>query len=37
MEGHIAPLEAIIGVEVAARAYNQAGHRLAKTVAAAKI
>ena len=33
---HIAPLEAILGVEAAAREYSQAGHRLDKTVAAAK-
>lgn len=33
---HIAPSEAILGVEAAAREYRQAGHRLDKTVAAAK-
>jgi len=33
---HIAPSEAIVGVEAAAREYTQAGHRLDKTVAAAK-
>lgn len=33
---HIAPSEAILGVESAAREYSQAGHRLDKTVAAAK-
>jgi hypothetical protein len=33
---HIAPSEAVLGVEAAAREYNQAGHRLDKTVAAAK-
>lgn len=33
---HIAPSEAILGVEAAAREYSQAGHRLDKTVAAAK-
>ncbi|MDE8670984.1 hypothetical protein PY310_20695 [Pseudarthrobacter sp. H3Y2-7] len=33
---HIAPSEAILGVEAAAREYNQAGRRLDKTVAAAK-
>ncbi|MCI9872774.1 hypothetical protein [Arthrobacter humicola] len=33
---HLAPLEAVAGVKAAAREYNQAGHRLDKTVAAAK-
>lgn len=33
---HIAPSEAILGVEAAAREYSQAGQRLDKTVAAAK-
>ncbi|TAP39064.1 hypothetical protein [Arthrobacter sp. S39] len=33
---HIAPSEAVLGVEAAAREYTQAGHRLDKTVAAAK-
>ena len=33
---HIAPSEAILGVEAAAREHRQAGHRLDKTVAAAK-
>jgi hypothetical protein len=33
---HIIPSGAIVGMEAAARAYNQAGHRLDKTVAAAK-
>ena len=33
---HLAPLDAVAGVEAAAREYNQAGHRLDKTVAAAK-
>ena len=33
---HLAPSEAILGVEAAAREYNQAGHRLDKTVTAAK-
>lgn len=33
---HIAPSEAILGVEAAAREYNQAGRRLDQTVAAAK-
>ena len=35
-KAHLAPLEAVAGVEAAAREYNQAGHRLDKTVAAAK-
>jgi len=35
-EAHIAPLEAVAGVQAAAREYNQAGRRLDKTVAAAK-
>lgn len=35
-KAHIAPSEALLGLEAAAREYNQAGHRLAKTVAAAK-
>jgi hypothetical protein len=35
-KAHIAPSDSIVGVEVAAREYNQAGHRLDKTVAAAK-
>ncbi|MFE4227071.1 hypothetical protein ACFRJ8_04175 [Arthrobacter sp. NPDC056886] len=29
---HLAPLEAVAGVKAAAREYNQAGHRLDKTV-----
>ncbi|UOD83350.1 hypothetical protein [Paenarthrobacter ureafaciens] len=33
---HIAPSEAIPGVEAAAREHRQASHRLDKTVAAAK-
>ncbi len=33
---HITPSEAILGVEAAAREHRQAGHRLDKTVAAAK-
>ena len=33
---HIAPFEAILGVEAAARAHRRAGHRLDKAVAAAK-
>ena len=33
---HIAPSEAILGVEAAAKEHRQAGHRLDKTVAAAK-
>jgi hypothetical protein len=33
---HIAPSEAVLGVEAAAREYNQTGHRLDKTVAAAR-
>lgn len=33
---HIAPSEAVLGVEAAAREYSRAGHRLDKTVAAAK-
>ncbi|NWL12313.1 hypothetical protein DM793_13615 [Paenarthrobacter nitroguajacolicus] len=33
---HIAPSEAILGIEAAAREHRQAGHRLDKTVAAAK-
>lgn len=33
---HLAPLEAVAGVKAASREYNQAGHRLDKTVAAAK-
>lgn len=35
-KAHIAPSEAVAGVEAAAREYNQAGRRLDKTVAAAK-
>lgn len=35
-KAHIAPSEAVLGVEAAAREYHQAGHRLDKTVAAAK-
>ena len=35
-KAHVAPSEAILGVEAAAREYHQAGHRLDKTVAAAK-
>lgn len=35
-KAHLAPLEAVTGVEAAAREYNQAGRRLDKTVAAAK-
>lgn len=35
-KAHLAPLEAVAGVEAAAREYTQAGHRLDKTVAAAK-
>jgi hypothetical protein len=35
-KAHIAPSEAILGVEAAAREYSQAGQRLDKTVAAAK-
>lgn len=35
-KAHLAPLEAVAGVEAAAREYHQAGHRLDKTVAAAK-
>ena len=35
-KAHLGPLEAVAGVEAAAREYNQAGHRLDKTVAAAK-
>ncbi|MDD1478694.1 hypothetical protein [Arthrobacter sp. H16F315] len=35
-KAHLAPLEAVAGVEAAAHEYNQAGHRLDKTVAAAK-
>ena len=35
-KAHIAPSEAILGVEAAAREYAQAGQRLDKTVAAAK-
>ncbi|MFF1254920.1 hypothetical protein ACFVYC_20830 [Pseudarthrobacter sp. NPDC058329] len=35
-KAHIAPTEAILGVEAAAREYSQAGNRLNKTVAAAK-
>jgi hypothetical protein len=35
-KAHIGPSEALLGVEAAAREYNQAGHRLDKTVAAAK-
>jgi hypothetical protein len=35
-KAHLAPLEAVAGVEAAAREYNQAGQRLDKTVAAAK-
>ncbi|MDN4645486.1 hypothetical protein [Arthrobacter sp. PsM3] len=35
-KAHIAPSEAVLGVEAAAREYTQAGHRLDKTVAAAK-
>ncbi|MGO4591029.1 hypothetical protein [Paenarthrobacter sp. 2TAF44] len=31
---HIAPSEAILGVEAAAKEHRQAGHRLDKTVAA---
>ena len=33
-KAHIAPSEAVLGVEAAAREYNQAGHRLDKTAAA---
>ena len=33
---HIAPSEAILGVEAAAKEHRQAGHRLDKTVEAAK-
>ncbi|RAM37254.1 AsnC family protein [Arthrobacter globiformis] len=33
---HVAPSEALLGLEAAARDYNRAGRRLAKTVAAAK-
>jgi hypothetical protein len=35
-KAHIAPPEALRGLEAAAREYNRAGRRLAKTVAAAK-
>jgi hypothetical protein len=35
-KAHLAPLDAVAGVEAAAREYNRAGHRLDKTVAAAK-
>lgn len=35
-KAHIAPSEALLGLEAAAREYNRAGQRLAKTVAAAK-
>ncbi|MGO4230901.1 hypothetical protein AB4Y72_18815 [Arthrobacter sp. YAF34] len=35
-KAHLAPLEVVAGVEAAAREYTQAGHRLDKTVAAAK-
>lgn len=35
-KAHIAPSEAVLGVEAAAREYAQAAHRLDKTVAAAK-
>jgi hypothetical protein len=35
-KAHIAPPEALLNLEAAAREYNRAGHRLAKTVAAAK-
>ncbi|HEX9086665.1 MAG TPA: hypothetical protein VF867_03970 [Arthrobacter sp.] len=35
-KAHLAPLEAVAGVKSAAREYAQAGHRLDKTVAAAK-
>lgn len=35
-KAHIAPSEAALGVEAAAREYSQAGHRLDKTIAAAK-
>ncbi len=35
-KAHLAPLDAVAGLETAAREYNQAGHRLDKTVAAAK-
>lgn len=33
-KAHIAPTEAIVGVEGAASEYNQTGHRLDKTAAA---
>ncbi|MGO4856206.1 hypothetical protein [Arthrobacter sp. 2MCAF14] len=36
MEGHIAPFEAVAGVKMAARECAHEGHRLDKTVAAAK-
>jgi hypothetical protein len=35
-KAHIGPSEALLRVEAAAREYSQAGHRLDKTVAAAK-
>ncbi len=35
-KAHIAPSDAVLGVEAAAREYTQAGRRLDKTVAAAK-
>lgn len=35
-KSHLAPLDAVVGVKAAAREYSQAGHRLDKTVAAAK-
>lgn len=35
-KAHLAPLEAVAGAESAVREYNQAGHRLDKTVAAAR-
>lgn len=35
-KAHIAPSEALLGLEAAAREYDRAGRRLTKTVAAAK-